>query len=434
MRLNILHEGAHFLEYEIRQIVEVAHKMQTLGAKITWENIGDPIAMGEKVDGWIVDIVKNLVNDSYSWAYCDTRGVPATREFLAAEVNKRGGCSKVSAENILFFNGVADAIDKVYELVHRNARILLPTPVYSTHSSNEAKRGGYESLFFHLDPQHGWLPDLEEIRLKVKYNPSIAGIGLINPDNPTGFVYPRAVLEEIIAIAREYDLFLICDETYIHISYNGEPTCHISSLVGDEVKAIVMRGISKEYPWPGARCAWIELLNVGKDPNFTAYTKSLLDAKRLEVCSTTLPQMSIPLVFGNALYPAHLKRRADMFKARAAEAYDIFKGVAGLTVNKTCGAFYMSIIFNDGVLIDRQTLPIDYRRIKAMVEEIVKGVPRDKRFVYYLMGAEGICVTPLSGFATKQPGFRITLLQTDDEKRHQTYLRIAQAIKTYISS
>jgi len=432
MRTRILHEGAGFLEYEIRQILDVAEKLESLGVEMTWENIGDPVAMGEIVEPWIVDIVRGLLDDNRAWGYCPTRGVLETRQFIAAETNKRGG-AQITPEDILFFNGVADAVDKVYELVHRNARILLPTPIYTTHSSNESKRGGYDHLSFRLDPKNGWLPDLEEIRLKVRYNPSIAGIGLVNPDNPTGMVYPREVLLEIAEIARQHKLFLICDEIYTHICYNGHSTNHLSTIVGD-VPAIVMRGVSKEYPWPGARCGWIEILNAREDEEFSAYAKSLLDSKRLEVCATTLPQMSVPHVFGDARYPEHLRKRAAGFEKRANEGYEVFKDIDGVIVNRTCGAFYMTILFEDGALNDAQTLQIDNRPAREFVEGMVKGVPDDKRFVYYLMGSEGICVTPLSGFACDLPGFRITLLETDDTKRCDTQRRLAAAIADYLRS
>lgn len=432
MRTNIVHEGAHNLVYEIRHIVAEARKIAACGVEITWENIGDPVAMGERVAPWIVEKVHALLDDNLSWGYCLTRGVCETREFLAHEVNLRGGVT-ITPEDILFFNGVADAVDKVYDLVHRNARILMPTPTYTTHSSNESKRGGYESIFYHLDPQNNWLPDVEEIRLKAKYNPAIAAIALVNPDNPTGMTYPRAVLEEIVEIARTYKLFLICDEIYAHISYNGYETTHLSTLVG-EVPAIIMRGISKEFPWPGARCGWLEILNIKANEMFRTYTDSLHDAKMMEVCSTTLPQMAIPKVCGDARYPAHLRSRAKKYELRAKEAYDTFADLEGVTVNLPQGALYFCVLFKPDTLNDAQSLPITNPQVRELVEGMTREVAPDKRFVYYLLGAEGICVVPMTGFASKLQGFRITLLQEDDEKRRATLACLRRAVKDYLAS
>src|SRR5690606_16263076 len=179
--------------------------------------------------------------------------------------------------DILFFNGLGDAVSKVYGFLRREARILGPSPAYSTHSSAESSHSGYNHLTYDLDPYNGWMPDVDDIRMKVKYNDSIAGILVLTPDNPTGAVYPREILEEIAEIARQHDLFLITDEIYGHIVYNGEGRMHASEWVGD-VPAIAMRGISKEYPWPGGRCGWIEVLNRKRDDNFAAYADSLLAA------------------------------------------------------------------------------------------------------------------------------------------------------------
>ncbi|MGD0091691.1 MAG: pyridoxal phosphate-dependent aminotransferase [Planctomycetota bacterium] len=432
MRTPIVHEGVKYLEYEIRQIVEVAKTIEALGVSMTWENIGDPIEMGEKVAPWIADTVSGLVLDSRSWAYCPTRGVQATREFLAGEVNKRGGV-RITPNDILFVNGIADAVDKVYDMIRRDVRVIMPSPSYPTHTSNEAKRSEYAKLLFHLDPRRGWQPDIDDLRMKVKYNPQVAGIALVNPDNPTGIVYEEKMLREIVAIARAFGLFVICDEIYAHICFNGRPAFHLSEYLGD-VPGLALRGISKEYPWPGARCGWFEILNADKDADFAVYTKGLLAAKMMEVCATTLPQMSIPRIFGDPRYPAHLKRRAEMFAKRAEEAYSIFSPLSGTIVNRVQGAFYFTVVFEDGVLNEHQHLAIENPKVASLIEAIVKGVSNDKRLVYYLMGAAGICVTPLSGFHCSLPGFRITLLQTDDAKRRETFQRIAGAIKAYLGS
>ncbi|MCP4376284.1 MAG: pyridoxal phosphate-dependent aminotransferase [bacterium] len=432
MRRNIVHVGAASLTYAIREIVEVAHKFRDLGLDITWENIGDPIQKGEEIAPWIREIMHDVVNDDHSWGYCHSAGILQTREFLAEHVNKRGG-AQVTPDDIIFFNGLGDAVSKVYGFLRREARILGPTPAYSTHSSAEAAHSGYEHMTYELDPYNAWMPDVEDIRLKVKYNDSIAGILLINPDNPTGAVYPREVLEQIVAIARENDLFIVCDEIYTHIVYNGNETLHLSEVIGD-VCALVMRGVSKEFPWPGARCGWLEVLNRSNDKVFDTYVNSLLAAKRLEVCSTTAPQLVIPRVMGDPRYPDHLKNRASIFEARAKEAHAILCDIDGVQVNCPCGAFYMTVMFEDGVLNSTQTLEIENQAVREMVPQLAADCPNDQRFVYYLMGATGICVVPLSGFYCDRDGFRITVLECDDEKRLWTMNTLASAVKAYLAS
>ena len=432
MRTRILIEGERHLEYEIRQIVEDARKIEAMGVEMTWENIGDPVAMGETVEPWIVDTVRALVDERMSWAYSPSRGVEETREFIVAQRGLDEGAS-ITPDDVLFVNGVADAVDKIYDLVRKDARIIMPSPCYPTHSSNESKRGSYDNLFFHLDPRNGWLPDLDELRNKVKYNPQVVGIAFVSPENPTSLTYPRDTLIEIVEIARAYGLFVICDEIYTHIVYNGAERRHLSTVIGD-VPGISLRGISKEFPWPGSRCGWMEFYNADKDPDFRAYTQALVKSKMMEVCSTTLPQMAIPAVMGDPRYQDHLRRRAAMFETRANEAYDAFKGVEGILVNRPTGAFYFAVVFEEGALNDAQKLPIENPGLREHVERTVRGVADDKRFVYYLMASEGICVTPLSGFHSDLKGFRITLLETDDAKRRDTHARLAGAIGDYLAS
>ncbi len=432
MRRDIIHSGAASLKYEIREIVGAAHDIRRLGQEIVWENIGDPIQKGETPPQWIRDVVTGLAADPKSWAYCDTRGVPETREFLAAEVNKRDG-ARVTPDDIMFFNGLGDAVAKVYGFLRREARVLGPSPAYSTHSSAEAAHSGYNHVTYNLDPYNGWMPDVEDIRAKVKYNDSIAGILLLSPDNPTGAVYPREILEEIAAIAQEFDIFLIADEIYSHIVYNGQPRLHMSEWIG-KVPGLAMRGISKEYPWPGSRCGWLEVLNKDRDANFAKYVDCLLAAKRLEVSSTTLPQMSIPPVMGDARYPAHLDRREAMFAARADEMAEAFAGCEHVIVNKPRGAFYYTVMFKDGILNGHQTLRIENDGVRRRIEQMVNGVEPDKRFVYYLMGATGIVVVPLTGFQCTHHGFRATLLETDDAKRAWILRTLCESIELYVES
>lgn len=432
MRRDIVHVGAGNLTYEIREIVAVGRQLRDLGVEVTWENIGDPIQKGETPPDWVCQIVHELIDEPRSWAYCDTEGVLETREFLAAKVNERPGGVQISPADLLFFNGLGDAVSKVYGQLRREARVLGPSPAYSTHSSAESASSGYKHHTYDLDPYNGWMPDVDDLRMKVKYNDAIAGILLLSPDNPTGAVYPRALLEEIAEIARQHDCFIITDEIYAHIVYGGG-RLHASEWVGD-VPAIAMRGISKEYPWPGARCGWIEMLNRDRDENFSRYCASLLAAKRLEVSSTTLPQMSIPRVMGDPRYAGHLRRREALFARRADDAVAAFAGCDSIVANKPGGAFYFTVMFKDGVLNDHQSLPIENRTVRERIEQMVRGVAPDKRFVYYLMGATGIVVVPLTGFQSAHHGFRITLLESDDAKRAWILRTLRDSIDTYVAT
>ena len=435
MRTDILHSGAGELNYEIRNIVCVGEKLQKMGVKVNWENIGDPIAKGEQVPDWMKEIVAEAVHEDATYGYSPTRGLQATREFVAACTNARGGV-QIDADDIIFFNGLGDAISKVYGFLKPTARVIVPTPSYTTHSSAEAAHAGVQPVTYILDPNHLWYPDLEDLENHIKYNPAVAGILIINPDNPTGAVYPADVMRAIVEICEKNDLFIICDEIYQNMTYNGTVSAPLSTVIGDRVPAICMRGISKEMPWPGSRCGWIEVYNRRRDPMFATYVQSILNAKMLEVCSTTLPQAVLPRIKAHPLYREHLQHRIKRYERYSNLAYDILKNVKGLLVNRTNGAFYMSAVFEEGVLNHQQSLPIQSDEVRETVERLVSGssVQPDKRFVYYLLAATGICVVPLSSFATELQGFRITLLEKHEEDFVEIFHTIAASITRYINS
>jgi alanine-synthesizing transaminase len=283
MRTNIVHIGAGELTYEIRNIVNVGEKLQKLGVTVNWENIGDPIAKGEEIPSWMKEIVVESVRDDATYGYCPTSGILSTREFIADQVNQMGG-AQIEANDIIFFNGLGDVISKVFGFLKRTARVIVPTPSYTTHSSAEAAHAGDRPVTYILDPNHHWYPDLEDIENHIKFNPAVAGILIINPDNPTGAVYPEHILREIVNIAEKNDLFIICDEVYQNMTYNGTKSVPLCTLIGDKVPAICMRGISKEMPWPGSRCGWIEVYNGHRDPMFEQYINSILNAKEISGC------------------------------------------------------------------------------------------------------------------------------------------------------
>ncbi len=434
MRTDIVHIGAGELTYEIRNIVNVGTKLQKLGLTTNWENIGDPIMKGEEIPAWMKEIVADAVMQNETYGYCPTKGVLATREFIAAETNKRGGV-QIDPEDILFFNGLGDAISKIFGFLKRTARVLVPTPSYTTHSSAEAAHAGDKPLTYILDPNNHWYPDLDDLEKSIKYNPAVAGILIINPDNPTGAVYPTHILKSIVELASRYDLFIVCDEVYHNIVYNGTSTSPLSDVIGD-VPAIAMRGISKEMPWPGSRCGWIEVYNGDKDPMFAKYIRSILNAKMVEVCSTTLPQSVYPKLVQHPEYQGYLDERIARYERFSNIAYDTLKDVKGVLVNRPNGAFYMSVCFEDGALNHKQALPIENKEIRDMIESLVApaGTSVDKRFVYYLLGATGVCVVPLTSFATDLQGFRVTLLERNEDVFRQVFATIGTSIKAYLGS
>jgi aspartate/methionine/tyrosine aminotransferase len=432
MRFDIAKSGTG-LTYEIRNIVGVANKLRDHGIEITWKNIGDPVEKGEKIPPWMKEVLVGILNEDKSYAYSPTKGMDETREFLAGEVNKRGG-AQITKEDIIFFNGLGDAIARAYSSIRVDARIIMPEPTYSTHLLAEVHHASFPPNTYRMNPYRDWHPDLVELERKVKSHGTIVGILVINPDNPTGHVYPEKTLKEIVRIAKEYDLFLIFDEIYTNIIYNGKTTLPLSNII-DDVPGMSMKGISKEFPWPGARCGWMEVYNMDKDESFARYVNAILHQKMAEVCSTTLPQIAIPPLMTHPEYQTYLNDRIRHYERLSNIAYNVLKDVPYIVVNRTNGAFYMTVVFNEAILNYRQSLSIDNTDVRTFIEKIVDSkIERDMRFVYYLLGATGICVVPLTSFFTSTPGFRITLLERDEEKFEQTIRIIAERIVEYVES
>ncbi len=432
MKRDIVSKRARHIKYEIRDIVEIARHLQSLGTNVTWENIGDPVQKGEPIPGWIKEIVKSLSLRDSSYCYSDSMGERSVREFLADTVNGRGG-AKVRPSDFIFFNGLGDAIGKLFGFLDPGSRILGPSPGYSALSSVEAAHSGSPHLTYGRDQANGWMPDPESIEFALESNDSIVAVAVINPDNPTGAVYPRDALSDIVRIAARHGCFVICDETYSRITYNGAKMTHLSDVIGD-APGIALRSISKEYPWPGARCGWIEVYNRSSNAEFGRYVDSLAALKRLEVCSTTLPQLTIPDVWGDPRYAEHCAERNRTFEKRSREAFDALGNVGGTRLTIPQGAFYATVTFDEAALDCSQTLHIGDPAADAYIRCKAEGVAKDKRFVYYLLAATGICVVPLSGFCSELPGFRMTLLETDEAKRLWIFSTIREAIRLYLSS
>ncbi|TRX51406.1 pyridoxal phosphate-dependent aminotransferase [Fulvivirga sp. M361] len=432
MRQNLLRPGADELSYEIRGIVRKAEKLQELGYKIHWENIGDPIQKNRKLPSWMKESIINLLMQDKTFGYSHSKGLLETRKYLAAKNNALNG-AQVSLEDITFFNGLGDAIAKIYQFLQPAARVIGPSPAYSTHSSAEAAHANATPITYTLDPENSWYPDLEDLYMKVKYNQGIVGILVINPDNPTGMVYPKHILERIVAIAKEFDLFLIFDEIYQNIIYNGASTASMAEVIGD-VPGMSLKGISKEFPWPGARCGWAEYYNRQHDADFNKLCQTIDNAKMIEVSSTTLPQRAIPEIMEDPRYADFIKETNEQIGKRSNYLTQVFSDIKGIRFNLTNGAFYNTIIFKEGVLNDQQTLKIADPKVKAILDTwVTPGMALDKRFVYYLLAAKQVCVVPISTFASDLLGFRMTLLEADKDEQKETYQRIKEGLIEYLA-
>jgi aspartate/methionine/tyrosine aminotransferase len=225
----------------------------------------------------------------------------------------------------------------------------------------------------------------------------------------------------------------VSDEIYLNITYNCAQACSLAEVIGD-VPGIALKGISKELPWPGARCGWMEYYNRHKEAEFDRLCSTLDNAKMLEVCSTKLPQKAIPRIMKDPRYPAYQQERNEAIGRRSRIIAEILRPVPFLQFNETYGAFYNTIIFKKGALQAQQHLTIDDSEVRLLLESWLSAedVPNDKRFVYYLLASRGVCVVPISSFCSELQGFRVTLLEEDETLLRKTFTLIRDALYEYI--
>lgn len=427
MRQNLLRADSTLLSYPIREVVLIGKQLEKLGNyKMIWENIGDPVSAGEAVPEWMKEITQEQISRDESFAYTDSRGFVEAREYVLENFSSNKVCT---IDDILFFNGLGEAINKILNNLPKEVRVLVPSPTYPSHATAEAMHAGCNFISYGLDPENNWEPDIEEIENKVKYNDHVVAILVINPNNPTGSVYERETLEKIVDIARRYDCFLIFDEIYHHMTFEGVKMTLLHEIIGD-VPGLSLKGISKDIPWPGSRCGWVEIYNAEKDESFRDYVKMILLAKMLEVCSTTLPQVILPHIYSHPKFEPYLASRLEKYEKRANEATDFFEKIPQVRISRPKGVFYLVVELLD---LPRSQLDAKNKAVRLFIDDLLKQkqVSEDFQFSYELMASKGVCVVPLTGFGSHLNGFRMTLLQEDDEVFTQTLEEIGDAISEY---
>lgn len=439
MRKNPAHPDVDLLRYGIRELVELSQKLQELIPDFHFigENIGDPVAKGWKVPPFMKRILKNTIEQNdMAYAYTHSRGNIQTRKWVAEYSRRHCPASRLDFEDVLFFNGLGSAIAVLYQMMAPGARVLQPLPGYPAHISMERFFARAECIGYRTDPEQDWAPDLDDMERRLVGNPEVTAILLINPNNPTGAVYSRETLEAIVRLAERYHLMLISDEVYFRMVYNGKTHVHLIEIAQGRVPLIVMRGVSKDIPWPGGRCGWMEFHNTEIDADFRSFADSMRKRMLVEVCATTLPQIVLPLIYDDAEFPAWLDSNNRELEMTGNRIADLLGSTNGLSIRPIHGAFYMMPLFKDGVLNSRQTLPIPQPVAHDFIDQLVSApdFPLDKRFAFYLLASTGICVVPASDFESPFPGFRITTLDRDPARREKTYSMLSRAVEQYLAS
>ncbi len=363
------------VEYAIRDIVVIAQKLEQQGKKIQYLNIGDPAQYGfhppDNVKEALIKAVRN--NENY---YSPSEGIPKLRDAIAEKEHSKG--LSVDGDDILVTNGVSEGLDMVISsIVEAGDEVLLPGPYYPPYASYVRLRGGIPVEF--AVGMNNSTPDIDDIRSKI--TSKTVAICLISPNNPTGVVFSEKSLKELVDIANEHNLYILCDEIYDQIVFD-EKFVGIGKVAGDS-PVIILNGFSKVHLMSGWRIGYLAF---NKSPKLEDIREHLPKLARVRI-ATNLPVQHAALESLRgpqgyiSEYVSELKKRRDFVVKR-------LNSIQGLSCSNPKGAFY----------------------VFPKIENNNYG--SDKEFVLSLLESKGVLAVHGSGFGTKYGSehFRLVFL------------------------
>lgn len=318
----------HGFTYAIRNVVAEARKVEAAGLTVRYLNIGDPIPFGFHTPPHLIEAVDRAMRDGHN-GYTASMGITSAREAVAAEYESRG--MPVGVDRVLLTAGTSEGIELALgAMANAGDEVLVPTPTYPLYTAVLAKLGA-KAVYYRTDPNRGWQPDLDDIRRKI--TPLTRALVVIDPNNPTGAVYPEATRRALIALSHETGVPILADEVYGDLGFDG-PIPLLGSLDPDAA-ILSFSSLSKAYLAPGWRAGW---LTVGRSPRLNdvlAAIKKLADGR---LCSTGPMQYAIEAALtGDRSHQREFVRELSM---RAALTTSRLNAVPGLTCVAPHAAFY----------------------------------------------------------------------------------------------
>lgn len=374
-----LAERVGYIHYAIREFIPLAKQLEKKGKRIIYLNVGDPLKFDFDTPQIIKDALYEAVVRGHNY-YSLSEGDEELREAIA-EKERRVNKVDISAEDVVVTQGVSEAINFILAvLVDKDDEVLLPGPVYPLYEIYTRIYGG-KPIFYKCDEKNQWMPDVNDIREKV--SKKTKAIVIINPNNPTGSLYDKHIIEEILDIASENDIIVISDEIYDRIVFEGE-FVSTASLAKDTT-VIGLNGFSKVYLMTGWRLGYLYV----KDPTNEKRDKILnalhnLARTRLSACTPVQKAGIIALKKAHE----HIPQLVSKLRKRRDYVYRRLKEIEYFDVCKPKGAFYI------------------FPRIP-----VSKYWKNDREFVKKLLIEEGVLVVHGSGFgAYGDNHIRIVLL------------------------
>ena len=388
--------------YDIRgPVLQRAKQMEDEGLKIIKLNIGNLAAFGFDAPEEIqLDMIRNLPNSA---GYSDSKGIFAARKAVMHYCQQKQ-IKNVTLEDIYIGNGVSELIVmSMNALLDAGDEVLVPAPDYPLWTAAVSLSGG-TPVHYLCDEDNEWLPDLDDMRAKI--TPNTRAIVIINPNNPTGALYPDSLLREIVELARKHGLIIYADEVYDKVLYDGLTHTSIGSL-SEDVLTITFNGLSKNYRSCGYRAGWM-IVSGDKRPAHD-YIEGLNMLASMRLCANVPGQYAIQTALGGYQSINDLVGPGGRMLRQRNLAHELITAIPGVTCVKPKATLYMF------PKLDPKLYPIE----------------DDQAFIGELLTAERVLLVQGTGFNWPKPDhFRLVFLPHEDDLR-DAIARIARFLDGY---
>ena len=388
--------------YDIRgPVLQRARQMEDEGQRIIKLNIGNPASFGFEVPEEIqLDVIRNMGD---AGGYTDSKGLFAPRKAIMHYTQSKH-IKNVTVDDIIIGNGVSELIVMAMQaLVNNGDQVLVPMPDYPLWTAAVTLAGGTARHYL-CDEESGWLPNLKDIESKI--NANTRGIVVINPNNPTGALYPPEILQGIIEIARHHGLVIFADEIYDKVLYDGEVHTSIASLA-DDVLFVTFNGLSKNYRTCGYRAGWMVIS--GEKDHAADYIEGLNMLASMRLCANVPGQLAIQTALGGYQSIEDLVAPTGRLCKQRDLAYDMLTAIPGVSCVKPKSAMYLF------PKLDPKIYPI----------------ADDQQFILDLLLEEKVLLVQGTGFNWKTPDhFRVVFLPNVDDLT-EAIKRIARFLERY---
>ncbi len=369
------------VSYDIRgPVMDEANAMEAMGTRILKLNIGNPAPFRfEAPDEMIRDMIYNLRDTE---GYSSSKGLFSARKAIMQYCQLKN-IPNVDIDDIYTGNGVSELIAMAMQgLLNTGDEILVPSPDYPLWTASITLAGG-TAVHYHCDEQAEWYPDIEDIKSKVTSRTK--GIVVINPNNPTGALYPKEVLQDIVDVARENELIIFADEIYDRLVMDGLKHTAISSLCPD-LFCVNLNGLSKSHRVAGWRCGWMCLS--GDKSKVRGYIEGLNMLSSMRLCSNVPGQSIIQTAMGGIQSADELLMPGGRIYEQREVIYNMLNDIPGVSVVKPKAAFYIfpKLDIEKFNIHDDEQFALDFLRKKKILVTHGRGFHWDQpdhfRIVY----------------------------------------------------